>query len=119
MIRRILLALVVSIVSFACAAATSNRVDAAAYQAQMLNCIDLATTLAQSQQCRCQVARHYGREGHLDFCHQDAGTDAKVYPLGPMVLTPPQNALLDSGSDAKAWPLQPMRTSLADAGAEQ
>lgn len=40
----------------------SDRKQVTAYEAEQLLCIDKATTRAESQACRCEVKKRYGRE---------------------------------------------------------
>jgi hypothetical protein len=43
---------------------------AAKYEAEQLQCVDMAKTKAESQECRCQVKARYNRP-----CSKDAGAE--------------------------------------------
>lgn len=47
-----------------------NAAIAAEYEAEQLQCVDMAKTKAESQACRCQVKARYNRP-----CAKDAGAE--------------------------------------------
>lgn len=65
-----ILALVLSVAACGHAISPGDAAVAAEYEAEQLQCVDMAKTKAESQACRCQVKARYNRP-----CAKDAGAE--------------------------------------------